>query len=257
MSEQDFMGGASVQNIYDDETFHAAYLEYRESDASLNAAAEQPALMRLLPRSLAGLRVLDMGCGTGQFAQFACEQAAAHVSAFDVSHKMLAEARARTDTLRIEYRRLAIEDFATRPFGEFDLVVSSLALHYVQDYAAAVRAVRSVLAPGGCFVFSVEHPIVTAVAVQRWHEGPKGEILHWPVDDYRDEGERRHRWFVDGVIKYHRTVATYVNTLLDVGFDLARLEEPEPEPAAVSRFPPLARYRRRPPYLILAAHIPK
>ena len=152
---------------------------------------------------------------------------------------------------------MTIEEFAARPFGKFDLVVSSLALHYVENYAAAVRAVRSVLAPGGRFIFSVEHPIVTAVAVQRWHEGPQGEILHWPVDDYRDEGERRHRWFVDGVIKYHRTLETYVNTLLEAGLDLVRIEEPEPDAAAVARFPTLARYRRRPPYLILAARLPR
>ena len=242
-----------AQNIYDDETFHAGYLEYRGSDGSLNVTAEQPALKRLLPHSLAGLRVLDMGCGTGQFAQLACAQGAAEVVAFDVSQKMLAEARARTDASRIDYRRMTIEEFAAEPFGAFDLVVSSVALHYVQDYAAVVAAVRCVLAPGGRFVFSVEHPIVTAVAVQRWHEGPQGEILHWPVDNYRDEGERRHRWFIDGVIKYHRTVETYVNTLIDNGLDLLRMEEPEPDAAAIARFPMLARYRRRPPYLILAA----
>src|SRR5207248_7134016 len=142
-----------------------------------------------------------------------CERGAAKILALDVSCRMLADARASTDISRIEYRRMTIETFAARPFGEFDLVVSSLALHYVQNYAAVIGAVRRVLAPRGGFIFSVEHPIVTAAAVQRWHEGTDGNILHWPVDGYRDEGERRHRWFVDGVRKYHRTVETYVNTL--------------------------------------------
>jgi hypothetical protein len=46
------------------------------------------------------------------------------------------------------------------------------------------------------------------------------------VDNYRPEGERRTKWFIDGVVKYHRTIETYVNGLIATGFTLRRLLEP-------------------------------
>jgi hypothetical protein len=65
----------------------------------------------------------------------------------------------------------------------------------------------------------VEHPICTAL-LRGWVTDDRGRRLHWPVDRYREEGIRKSRWFVDGVIKYHRMLETYVNTLIDSGFAL-------------------------------------
>ena len=90
-----------------------------------------------------------------------------------------------------------------------------------------------------------------------WHKGADGAALHWPVDRYRDEGERRTRWFVDGVVKYHRTVETYVNGLLDAGLRLVRLEEPEADAALLAEKPEWQQERRRPPFLLLAADRPR
>lgn len=111
--------------------------------------------------------------------------------------------------------------------------------------------------PGGRLAFSVEHPIYTASGTTSWQLGADGAPAHWPVDRYRDEGERRTNWLVDGVVKYHRTVETYVNTLLDAGLVLARLEEPEAEDAALlAEHPEWRQERRRPPFLLLAADRP-
>ena len=243
------------QNIYDDPTFFAGYAALREAESGLNTVLEQPALARLLPPSLAGLRILDLGCGFGDFARTARARGAASVVGIDVSEKMLAEARRRTEDSAIRYERAAIEALAVEN-GAFDLAVSSLALHYVADYPAAVRRIAAALAPGGRFVFSVEHPICTAMGVYEWHRDDTGTELHWPVDRYREEGRRDTRWFVDGVVKYHRTIASYVNGLVEAGLALARLEEPEAEPAALAARPELALQRRRPPFLLLAADKP-
>jgi SAM-dependent methyltransferase len=174
----------------------------------------------------------------------------------DLSERMLQEARAHTDDAGVSYIRALLEDF--EPEAEsFDLVVSSLALHYIADYPRLVRRVAACLVPGGRFAFSVEHPIFTAHGSSDWHAGPDGARLHWPMDRYRDEGERRTKWFVDGVVKYHRTVESYVNGLLDAGLVLARLEEPEAEPAALAEHPEWQDERRRPPFLLLAADRPR
>jgi SAM-dependent methyltransferase len=246
----------SAQNIYDDPEFFAGYARLPRSELGLGAVFEWPAFQRLLPASLGGLRVLDLGCGLGYFAREARKRGAREVIGVDLSDRMLKEARARTDDAGIVYLRAELGAFEPER-AAFDLVVSTLTLHYVADYPRVVRGVAACLVPGGRFAFSVEHPIYTAVGTAEWHTGPDGTALHWPVDRYRDEGERRTRWFVDGVVKYHRTIETYVNVLLESGLVLARLEEPEAEGALLADRPALREERRRPPFLLLAADRPR
>ncbi|MPT62351.1 class I SAM-dependent methyltransferase [Burkholderia pseudomallei] len=241
---------SAPQNIYDDASFFEGYRTLRQGDTGLNGALESPAMKRLLP-NLAGLHVLDLGCGFGDFARYARAHGAASVTAVDVSSRMLEEARARTDDGAVTYLQRSIETYhaATRAF---DLVVSSLTLHYVEDYAGVVARIYDALRSNGRFVFSVEHPICTAY-LHGWVRGDDGHKQHWPVDRYRQEGRRDTRWFVDGVVKYHRTVETYVNTLLKAGFTLTHLGEPAPVPDALAVRPDLEAECRRPPVLFLAA----
>ena len=91
---------------------------------------------------------------------------------------MLERAKANTNDTAIEYRRSAIEDIDF-PDGYFDVVISSLALHYVREFDVVCQRVSHWLTMGGAFVFSVEHPVFTAVADQQWYQGPTGERLHW------------------------------------------------------------------------------
>jgi len=242
---------ATPQNVYDDPTFFAGYAELRRTEAGLNAVLEQPALLRRLP-PLRDLAVLDLGTGFGHFARHARADGARRVVGVDVSSRMLAEARRLTAGDTIEYVETPIEEYATES-AAFDLVVSSLALHYVADYGAVVARVRDALVPGGRFVFSVEHPMVTARAEQEWLRDAAGRKELWPVDEYSTEGARHTRWFRDGVIKHHRTVATYVNVLLAGGFTLLALDEPVPTADAIAARPELESERRRPPFLLLAA----
>jgi SAM-dependent methyltransferase len=241
-----------AQNIYDDPDFFAGYARLPRSEHGLPAVFEWPAFQRLLPRSLEDKRVLDLGCGVGYLARELRARGVRSVMAVDISERMLEEARRRNADPGIAYVRASLETFTADP-ESFDLVVSSLALHYIEDYPALVRRVASWLVPGGRFAFSVEHPIYTAQGSSQWHTGPDGAWLHWPVDRYRDEGERRTHWFVDGVVKYHRTVETYVKALLDAGLRLVRLEEPEAEPAMLAEKPEWQHERRRPPFLLIAA----
>jgi len=245
----------TAQNIYDDPDFFAGYSKLPRSERGLGIVYEWAAFQRLLPVSLADKRVLDLGCGLGYFAREARERGARQVVGVDLSERMLDAARRRTTDPGIVYVRDSLEAFSAEP-AAFDLVVSSLALHYIADYAGLVRRIATWLAPGGRLAFSVEHPIFTADGTSDWYKGPDGAALHWPVDRYRDEGERRTRWFVDGVVKYHRTVETYVNALLDAGLRLVRLEEPEAEAALLAEKPEWQQERRRPPFLLLAADRP-
>ncbi|OSQ39460.1 class I SAM-dependent methyltransferase [Thalassospira mesophila] len=243
----------SIQNIYDDPTFYEGYRMLRQTGSGLNDVLEQPALRSLLPENLTELDILDLGCGFGDFARYARDQKARCAIGMDVSAKMLASARQMTNDDAIVFEQGTIENLAATSFANrsFDLIVSSLALHYVANYRTAITAIANLLKPGGRLVFSVEHPICTALAAQRWHQDDAGNDLFWPVDNYREEGPRHTSWFSKDVIKYHRTVETYVNDLLDTGLQLNRLLEPEPATAA--RNAKWENHRRRPPFLLLAA----
>jgi ubiquinone/menaquinone biosynthesis C-methylase UbiE len=241
------------QNIYDDPVFFAGYQALRKGEAGLNAAIEEPAVKSVLP-DLTAMTVLDLGSGFGEFCRFARASGAASVTGVDISARMLAEARNRTGDSGITYINTAIEDYPILK-NAFDLIVSRLTLHYLKDYRGVVLAAFRGLREGGAFIFSVEHPICTAL-LHGWQEDKNGNQLFWPVDDYQMEGERTQHWFVDGVVKYHRTVETYVNTLLEAGFHLTRLLEPHAGAATPADRPDLAGAARRPPLLVLAASKP-
>lgn len=239
------------QNKYDDPGFFARYSAMPRSAEGLAAAGEWPAFRALLP-ALDGKRVLDLGCGFGWHCRHARDQGARSVVGIDLSERMLARARATTDDPAIDYRRGAIEDIDFPP-ESMDVAISSLALHYVADLGRVARQVHRLLVPGGAFVLSAEHPVFTARAVQDWHLGPSGERLHWPLDSYQDEGERRTSWLANDVVKYHRTLATWINSLSEAGFRISRLVEPEPTAGMLAERPELADERRRPMFLLISA----
>jgi SAM-dependent methyltransferase len=123
----------------------------------------------------------------------------------------------------------------------------------VRDLRTIFARVARALRPGGRFVFSVEHPIATAYGTYEWPFDETGAKSHWKLDRYREEGPRESTWFVQGVIKYHRTIETYVNELLEAGLVLRRLSEPAATAEAMRGRPDLVDTRRRPVFLLAAA----
>lgn len=238
-----------TQNIYDDETFFAGYSRLPRSLRGLDGAPEWPVLRAMLPE-LRDKRVLDLGCGFGWFCRFAAEEGAASVRGVDVSGKMLERARRETADPRIAYELADLECLAPAA-GRFDLAYSSLAFHYIADLAGLLGRVHAALKPGGALVCSVEHPIMTAPARQDWLTDADGRAA-WPVNGYLDEGERVSDWLAPGVVKRHRTVATYLDLLLGAGFTLARLVEWAPSAEQATAEPGWAKERERPFFLLLS-----
>src|SRR5439155_2288027 len=103
-------------------------------------------------------------------------------------------------------------------------------------------------------LYSAGHRVYTAGdAGDGWVVGDDGTRLHWALDDYAEEGLREQRWFVDGVRKYHRTIATLLNGLVDAGLTIERVVEPVPSAEALQRRPEFIDERRRPPFLLVRA----
>ena len=214
-------------------------------------AGEWRTLEPMLP-DFTGRDVLDLGCGYGWHCAYAAEHGARSVLGLDLSEKMLAVAQKEHAAPPIEYCRMAMED-ADFADGSFDVVLSSLAFHYVADFGALVRKTAHWLRPGGDFVFSCEHPVFTAEGSQDWYRDENGKILHFPVDNYYMEGERQAVFLGERVTKYHRTLTGYVGALLSNGFMLTGLAEPQPPQEMIDAIPGMADELRRPMMLILAA----
>lgn len=161
---------------------------------------------------------------------------------------MLAVARERTHDGRVRYFQQFAEDVVL-PSESVDVVVSSLALHYIADLDTLLESIYHWLRPGGALVASMEHPIVTAAPAQQSATGGL-------VDSYADPGVRHTSWFIDDVIKYHRSISDIVNGILNSGLSLDQLDEPTPSPTRAHQRPDLAIHRRRPPLLLFRASRP-
>ena len=244
------MPDGDPQNIYDDPAFFAGYSALERFGVGWERAAELGDLLGLLP-DVGERRVLDLGCGAGQLAHHLATRGAAEVVGVDLSERMLALARAQWSHPRVSYQRAALERVAF-PAARFDLVVSSLALHYVEDYRGLLARIAGWLAPGGLLVYSTEHPLYTArLPGEGWVRDATG--TRWAVDRYADEGPRDESWFVAGVRKVHRTLATLVNGLVDAGFVVERVLEPVPDAAWLQAHPQSQDERRRPVFLLVRA----
>jgi hypothetical protein len=103
------------------------------------------------------------------------------------------------------------------------------------------------------FIFSVEQPIFTVSGEQDWHYDKEGKRLHWPVDRYFYEGIRKSIFLGEEVMKYHKTVTTYVSGLLTSGFELTELIEPRADAAFLKAYPDFKDELRRPIFLIMSA----
>lgn len=240
-----------AQNIYDDPEFFAGYSQLARQVQGLDGAPEWPAVRSMLP-DMTGKRVADLGCGFGWASRWMREQGAASVLGFDVSRTMIARAKADTPDPAIEYRLADLESLELG-VAEFDVIFSSLTFHYIRDFARLTRSIHQALKAGGELVFTIEHPVFMAAAHPHWTFDEDGRKT-WPVNGYSIEGERHTDWFAKGVLKYHRTLATTLNTLIESGFVLSRVTEFAPTHQQIAQLPALAEEQERPMLLLVSAH---
>ena len=186
----------------------------RENDTSLfNAYYARPAMIELAG-DVGGRRVLDAGCGHGPLAQALQERGAA-VTGFDASPEMLRLARQRLG----DDADLHLADLARPlPFadGEFDDVVVSLVLHYLEDWDAPLAELRRVLRPGGRLLLSVNHPLVFEVT------RPEGDYFAVTAytDDHTFDGRPAELTY------WHRPLHAMTDAFTAAGFAIDVVSEP-------------------------------
>jgi malonyl-CoA O-methyltransferase len=180
---------------------------------------------------VAGLAVLDLGCGTGRHALWLADAGAA-VTAVDFSAGMMEKARAKPGADRVLF---LVHDLHERlPFtdGAFDRVVSGLVLEHLHDLGAFFAEARRVLKPGGRAVVSGMHPAMFLRDVRaRFHDPATGEKV--------EPGSVEH------------ALGDYVMAAVAAGFALAGIDERAPDEAFAARCPRAAKYVGWPMLLVL------
>ncbi|MCC6446682.1 MAG: class I SAM-dependent methyltransferase [Armatimonadetes bacterium] len=195
--------------------------------------------MRLLG-DVKGKRVLEIGCGGGQ-CSIAFAREGADCTGVDLSDEQIAFARALADRegIRAAFHQGDMTRFLEgQPEGVCDIVFSAFAFQYIEDLARVFRGTRRILKPGGLFVFSLDHPLCDVTV---WEDG---RVVF--TDSYFARGRMAWDWDHGPGIEptpcysFHRTTADFLNLLVEAGFTVERLIEPEPptrKDAWVARYP--------------------
>lgn len=182
-----------------------------------NAYYERPATLSLLP-DVKEKRVLDAACGPGVYSEWLLANGA-NVVAVDVSPKMIELTRRRVGSAA-DVRQADLSKPLTFLSNEsFDIVLSSLTLHYIKDWDSTFAEFFRVLRPGGCFVFSVGHPFF--------------DYTYFKSEKYFETELVGSEWKgFDGVKVYmptfRRSLEETLNPLLEARFCIDRILEPRP-----------------------------
>ncbi|MFA5883700.1 MAG: class I SAM-dependent methyltransferase [Acidimicrobiia bacterium] len=183
---------------------------------------------------LAGARrVLDVGCGEGQLARRVAALGA-EVVGVDGSWAQIAEARHRGGGpvyLRGSAVELPVAD------GSFDAVMACLVLEHVEPFEPAIDEVARVLAPGGCFVLFLNHPLLQAPGSGWVDDHILGE-QYWRLGPYLPDDESMEEVAPGVRLPFmHRPLGRYINVMAERGLLVEHMDEPPPSPGFVARAP--------------------
>jgi SAM-dependent methyltransferase len=177
-----------------------------------NAYYERPAVISLLP-ILKNARVLDVGCGSGWYAEYLLNHGA-NVTAFDFDAEFV-----KLTQSRIGKRAQVLQADLAEPLdfakdAEFDLIICPLVMHYLKDWQPSFREFHRVLKSRGILIFSTHHPFMD------WKFFKKEN--YFSVELLEDE------WEIGKISFYHRPLTAMSEDLDSAGFVIERLLEPQP-----------------------------
>src|SRR5262245_2152547 len=173
---------------------------------------------------VAGLKVLDAGCGTGYLSR-KLHDAGAKVIGIDFSEKMIEIARAKAGHL--DFRVDSCSELRTVEDGSIDLVIANYVLMDTPDLNGAVRAFSRVLKSGGAAIVVFSHPCFPQGRATS-SQDPDSIQYHWTFSYFEPRKCIDPPWahFNDDFIWFHRPLSDYWKAFKSAGFDVVDFEEP-------------------------------
>ena len=201
-----------------------------DSDGNPLLPLEEPQVAGLLG-DIAGLSILDVGCGTGRHA-VRLAASGARVTAVDFSPGMLARAFAKQDAADVRFLNHDLTQPLPLPDASFDRAVCCLVLDHIERPARLLSDVRRVLRPGGFLVVSVMHPALLLAGVQARFTHPENGQKVCPQS-------------------YPHQISDYLMAALAAGLRLCHISEHAATADYVAQVPRAARYAGWPLLLML------
>ena len=214
----------------------AKFYKERRNDKTrfdYNRDIDMPGILKAIG-SVKNKTILDLGCGFGDLASRLSRRGAKKIVGMDNSKAMIQLATEQ----KIKHCTFQVNDMNKKlPFknSSFDMVVSSLAFHYVKNLKGLYKEANRVLKKGGILVFTTGHPIFDLINQSPdrliGFKGPRGKRKI--IGNYFDESAKDTRLGALGIMKlYSYTLETFIMGGIDKGFELLEYRDLKPVPSS-------------------------
>lgn len=194
--------------------------QYFSSQESSEFVQINKRVVRCRFNKLTNEKVLDLGCGYGYYTDY-FRTIGGRVVGCDGSEEMLSIARTQYPLCVFEYADIG------NPFvysdEEYDIVFCNQVLMDIENLSDLIHEIYRITNHNGIFYMSIVHP---AFYDCEWEKDPTGFRKRKIIERYLSEYSFDNEYW--GKTKhFHRTISTYINTIIRSGFRLVCLDEPK------------------------------